>query len=328
MPGRLAASAATDPPGPYCRRHYYTYQLSNSKSNTLYIPLTSYCNTVTLPQTRGPKFVLPSEVVASLCRVRDAEQASAGAKKQWEFWCRWLDQQEGFQTIPAPAPASIVASLPNDDFDNGEHRPPSVTDLLAEVEEFLQQQPQRTTTSCIVIGGEGEPTLRWGALICLLEQLGPLLSTTNPTPNNNINDNPSSSSHRIRIHTNGLLLGGDQDASHRHVDQLLAAACTAPNSESNIPIELSIPLMTHDPDQYDQLMQPLLLENDNNASSLCRPHERVQTFLRAAAAAASSRRLTLDVTAVARPDVDRNRTEALAKSLGATTGVRWRPYFE
>ena len=313
MPGRLAASAATDPAGPFCRRHYYTYQLSNSKSNTLYIPLTSYCNTVTLPQTRGPKFVLPSEVVASLCRVRDAEQASAGAKKQWEFWCRWLDQQEGFQTLPAPAPASHVVSLPNDDIDNDEHRPPSVTDLLAEVETFLHQQQQ---TTMIVVGGEGEPTLRWRALICLLEQLGPLLSTKNPTPSDN------STSRTIRIHTNGLLLGGNQDASHHLVDQLLAAAACAPNSESNIPIEFSVPLMTHDPDQYDQLMQPLLLEIDDD-SSRGRPHERVQTFLRAAAAS----RLTVDVTAVARPDVDRNRTEAFVKSLGVTTGVRWRSYF-
>lgn len=44
----------------------YTYQLGRS----LYVPLTSKCNTIPLPVTRGPKFVLDERVVNALINVR------------------------------------------------------------------------------------------------------------------------------------------------------------------------------------------------------------------------------------------------------------------
>ena len=321
-PGRFLAITTTAPF--HCRRHYYTYQLgstttsstNNHTTSTLYIPLTSYCNTMTLPETRGPKFVLPPQAVASLCRVRDAE----AKQPQWEFWCRWLDQQEAYQKLPAPSPASRVVSL--DERDKDEDEPPSVTCLVAEVADFLQH----TTTASMVIGGEGEPTLRWRALIGLLEQLSPLLENVHPaaadTANNSATNTVTSAAttatpsctkktgSTIRIHTNGLLLGGEEE--HR-ILQLLTAGSA---------MELSIPLMTHDPDQYDQLMQPLVVQvNDSDANS--RPHERVvRALIRAIAAG-----VVVDVTAVDRPDVDRIRTEALAESLGVTTGVRWRRWY-
>ena len=97
--------------------------------------------------------------------------------------------------------------------------------------------------------------------------------------------------------------------------QLLTATAACSSA-----MELSIPLMTHDPDQYDQLMQPLVHVNDSANS---RPHERVvRALIRAIAAG-----VVVDVTAVDRPDVDRIRTEALAESLGVTTGVRWRRWY-
>ena len=55
---------------------YITYSLGND----LYVPLTSRCNTVTLPETRGPNFLLPASVAASLCRVRDLEHGT----QQWD----------------------------------------------------------------------------------------------------------------------------------------------------------------------------------------------------------------------------------------------------
>ena len=49
--------------------HHYTYALGRS----LYVPVTSRCNAVPLPATRGPGFALPRRVAAALLRVRDAE---------------------------------------------------------------------------------------------------------------------------------------------------------------------------------------------------------------------------------------------------------------
>ena len=93
---------------------HYTYLLSNSSSSTLYVPLTSFCNSATLPQTRGPNFVLPPEAVAALCRVRDAELRQA----KWDFWCRWLDQQETLQKLPPTPETSFVAAIPEPEGDD------------------------------------------------------------------------------------------------------------------------------------------------------------------------------------------------------------------
>ena len=84
QPPRLTTTATTIVPSPY-----FTYTLgiastvtvtssSNStvSDNTLYVPFTSFCNTRTLPQIRGPNFRLPPNVVAALCRVRDEEICS------------------------------------------------------------------------------------------------------------------------------------------------------------------------------------------------------------------------------------------------------------
>jgi len=120
----------------------------------------------------------------------------------------------------------------------------------------------------------------------------------------------------IRINTNGLL-------DSFSTDQLLATCKAVMRQTENVQIALGVPIMTHDPDQYEDLMQPVRINECNNEHNDT-PHQRVQTFVRACV----EHDLMVDVTAVERPGlVDKVKTEALAAALGVTQPVRWRKYF-
>lgn len=206
-------------------QHFFTYTLSNpSTSNpnptTLYVPLTSCCNSLTLPQTRGPNFLLSPEVVAALCRVRDAEM---GVTK-WKPWCMWLDMQESPQKLPIPDEKFQLVDV-IDDQDDINNRRPSVNELVSEIKGFYAQERLVDSTWNIVIGGEGEPTLRLSSLILLIKQLRQL--------------QPSCS---IRVTTNGLL---DRERTNR----LLTECC-------DTDVHFSVALMTHDANQYTEIMRP------------------------------------------------------------------------
>jgi uncharacterized Fe-S cluster-containing radical SAM superfamily enzyme len=181
--------------------------------------MTSRCNAKTLPETRGPNFVLPAPVVAALCRVRDIEHGT----KQWDHWCLYLDSHEGPQKLPAAM--ERIAKLTDD-----EERLPRIQDLLAEIQDQLQQH----TYQSIVLAGEGEPTLRLADLIELVDQLK---KKENMPP--------------IRLTTNGLV---QYDSS---VPEKLKAAGIS---------KLSVALMTHSPEQYETLMTPFM---DNAHEHVC-----------------------------------------------------------
>jgi hypothetical protein len=269
----------------------FTYTLGNYNKNSLYVPLTSYCNSATLPQTRGPNFLVSADVVASLCRLRDAEFAT----EKWKHWCTWLDYQETPQKLPAPAESSCVCVL-----DEVEGRRPTVDELVAEVETHLKKKQKKASTDVdwtIVVAGEGEPTLRLNALIELVERLYAVVPQF-------------TSGSSIRITTNGLL---DPGSTERLVN-----ACSVKNNKEVIPITFSVALMTHDADQYDQLMQPAL------SDTTVRGHDLVQNFIRSVVAAD----LEVETTAVDRPDIDKERTNQLSVSLGVAHPVRWRIYFQ
>ena len=129
----------------------YTYTLGRS----LYVPLTSRCNSLTLPQTRGPEFYLPPDVVAALLRVRDVEHST----QQWHHWCMYLDTQESKQKLPPPL--ERVTSLPETD---GGIRLPSMEALRKEIDSALTKSEP---PEALVMAGEGEPTLRWNDLLSL-----------------------------------------------------------------------------------------------------------------------------------------------------------------
>jgi hypothetical protein len=279
-------------------------------NHTIYIPLTSYCNSCTLPQTRGPNFVLPSDVVASLCRVRDAESSShSGQKPKWEPWCRWLDCQDGStpQKLPPADESSYVARIP-DSHDNGNQRP-TVSELVQEVDACIASKNENDVQDwTLVIGGEGEPTLRLNDLIELMERLRDLLDEHYSRRSSD------SSTSCIRVTTNGLLLDSD-DSRRRLFEAARAEAAT-----------LSVALMTNDANQYDELMRPLLVLSFLERSEWQgrRPHDLVTSFIQQAIKAG----IHVETTAVDRPGlVDRIATNELSRTLGVVPPVRWRPYF-
>ena len=152
---------------------HFTYTLSSSPS-TLYVPITSHCNSRSLPATRGPSFVLPAVAVASLCRVRDIEQRIA----QWEPWCQWLDTQPAEASIGLPPFKSVAA---NSDVTCNLQQEPSCETLMREINEYKPKT--------VVIAGEGEPFLRPRLVLDLVEAL----SSSSPDT-------------AIRINTNGLVV--------------------------------------------------------------------------------------------------------------------------
>lgn len=268
---------------------------------------------------------MPPDVVAALCRVRDAEaesvlSASAKTKvrRKWEPWCRWLDTQanEDKQKLPHYPYEPVCELLEEYDgiVDDDDCRRPSVKELLEEIE------PELCTPTQIIFAGEGEPLLRLKTLLRLSKRI---------KNHRNNNDNNVVS---IRVITNGL--AGPQ------VPELLYR-------EGGIDV-VTVALMTHDPVQYEEIM--MMGEPDNpTGTSGCRDSAAATTttsssfskvcdFIRSAS---STYGLSVEITAVDRPDVDKMQTEKLASELlglvvgddGNTTPptfdsvIRWRPYF-
>ena len=168
----------------------FTYTLGKN----LYVPLTSRSNARTLPETRGPNFLLDAEVVAALCRVRDEEQG----KKQWAPWCLYLDTQETKQKLPVPL--ETIAALPEC---SGE-RLPRIQDLYSQVIEALKRRPDFES---IVLSGEGEPTLRLQDMVKLVHDLHSSTEVAMPP---------------IRLTTNGLV-----DSPEDVVPQLVNCGITS-----------------------------------------------------------------------------------------------------
>jgi hypothetical protein len=289
----------------------FSYTLLTARSTALYVPLTSCCNSHTLPVTRGPNFLLPPEAVASLCRVRDAEMGTA----KWNFWCRWLDSQEGPQRLPPPDAGSYVPALRpegNESADGTSDRRPTVDELCSDIDLFLKRRKQQEEDDCvIVIAGEGEPTLRLTALLQLLDRIesGSRFGTDAA---DNAGPNPT-----VRIVTNGLLSADKRQqlfARHQDQDQQQGSAC----------VTYSVALMTADTEQYEVLMHPAASTEAGGAAGAEHGHALVQGFIRCAVESSNCK---VEVTAVSRPDVDRAATEALARELGVVAPVRWRRYF-
>ena len=319
-----------------CAFPFFTYTFEDHsgtaaryKPATLYVPLTFYCNTKTLPERKGPNHRLPPDVVATLCRVRDIERGT----NNWTFWCKFLDNCESYQQLPLPAKFARVAALSEnsleDPFKNAcsdveldattegmispsedsEHRP-SVEELMKEIEWYFEKSvsssDQELTT--VVVAGEGEPTLRFSALTLLIERLRLL--------------NQKGAQLQMRILTNGLL-------SVKKTDQLLDVCC----QDSCLPIEFCVELMTHCSEQYNELMEPVIPSPTTKAlhdEVQITPHVMVQQFIQAVAARQAENQglPSIEVSAIDRPDVNAKLTNQLAASLGVTKPVRWRRYFK
>ena len=260
--------------------------------------------------------MLPAEVVAALCRVRDAEHQT----EQWKHWCLYLDTQETPQKLP-PAQES-VASLPVPDSKNmivGNHQNqddhislwedglfPTVESLYQEA----QQQMDAGRFESIVFGGEGESTLRLAALASLAAKLA--------------KNNPQSSL-PLRLTTNGVMsqsvttktAGSDSQMDNKDDNNIPKLLRTSGITS------VSVALMTHDPLQYDSIMLPNLILSSNDGKDKNTAHKMVCQFIKNAVQAG----LQVETTGVARPDVNQQKTEDLAKLLGVEKPFRWRTYF-
>lgn len=283
-----------------------TYTLGRS----LYVPLTCRSNSVTLPATRGPGFSLPADAVSALLRLRVAEGYESAAEPFN------LPGDRAFLPPSLPSIFSLptpVDSVTNELGDRNDGLDPSIETLVASVEEQLlaggqpatdgSSKGNKKTYRSVVIAGEGEPTLRLSALLAVARAAA---SSMHALP--------------VRVVTNGL--GGAIPNQRRVLPKMREAGVTS----------VSISLMTSQPDQYGELMGPVLHPAFIEASLMAGTgdlevsmlaHGIVCDFVSEALGCG----MEVEVTGVDRPDVDKDKAEHFAANLGVRQPFRWRPYF-
>jgi|Transcript_18970 hypothetical protein len=293
----------------------YTYTLGRS----LYIPLTCRCNSIPLPVTRGPKFVLPREVADALMNVRNAEFPGHGfghaddgggegdddRERLPPFPKKWLVNDLYADINPPPRQSQKHDSITADIIDDSIQ--PSISTLINEVHSRLSSDP----FDQLVIAGEGEPTLRMDALLAVARTV-----QSRKVP--------------VRVITNGLCYGVNNLGYspynrerngvlpiHRHtvLRDMLEAGVT----------RVSVALNTANRHEYDLLMEPATNLQPGTA------HDIVCEFIMEAAKVG----MDVEITAIDRPDVDKRETDRLARMLLSVgdqkkkiSNVRWRRYFE
>ena len=251
----------------------YTYTLGRS----LYVPLTSRCNSVPLPVTRGPGFQLPRTVAETLVRVRNADVPGSVRSDLYDDWL----EDERVELPPYNIP--LVDGLYDhggDDLprhlerqrqiarkarDDGEQHllddllQPSISTL---VEELSSRLDNSTDFDQVVIAGEGEPTLRMDALLAVARSVEPYRTKNNDDAKRRQKQPHQNSSLPVRVITNGLCYGipnlgysphnrkrnGVIVPMHRHV--MLRDMMDAGISG------LSVALNTANRHEYDLLMEP------------------------------------------------------------------------
>ena len=278
-------------PAPVCS---LTYALGRS----LYVPLTCRSNTRTLPETRGPNFVLPTDVVSSLMEVRRLELLCGNNDDGTLIGSGRLSSAAAEKMHLPPLDLPYISHL-----DDSSAISPSVHTITDEMlrqdmeSRFQQAQRNNAQYDSLVIAGEGEPTLRLSTLLSVVRQ--PIRSSSSGYTI------PST----IRVVTNGL---GDAIP-----DNSAGGNCAQKMKVAGVS-DVSVALMTPSPDQYEELMMPCLPETVSMPA-----HEIVCDFI----ASALDVGLGVEVTGVDRVEVNKEDTEVLAKSLGVVDSVRWRPYF-
>ena len=298
----------------------FTYKLGRS----LYIPITSRCNSRTLPELRGEGFMLPAHVVAALCRIRDVEQNT----QAWSGWCNYLDTQDGGKFQLPPRPATDSQQETRQQSEDKQERS-LVKELFQEVQDYCSRIVVDPSTAkeiegddaallleSIVFSGEGEPTCRWDDLL----ELASMIRDDEIIQKSMEKSNDSKPSTTLRLTTNGLVSSPPSSTT---------AGTSAPQLlyDSGI-THVSVALMTHDPDQYNELLQPVSIimdDNDVDNSDGTKPHDMVCKFIEECVQVDG---LEIEVTGVDYDSkIDKARTEELAASLGVDNPMRWRPYF-
>ena len=166
----------------------FTYTLGRS----LYVPLTSKCNSISLPQTRGTGFLLPKNVAIPLIYVRDAEDPGCVQSDIYNNY-EESDEPESLPTYNFPLVNTIYHQFSNNDIskhlqeqreiitaaaqgtkENGYNSQvdddmlqPSIATLINEVSTRLESAGNMNKFDQVVLAGEGESTLRMDALLAV-----------------------------------------------------------------------------------------------------------------------------------------------------------------
>lgn len=289
----------------------FTYTLGKS----LYIPLTSKCNSLTLPQTRGVNFVLPNSVIASLLNVRQAEIQQSDDVSNFNVYSQI--QLEGKSRLPPKNTSSwkdgIDQYYTNDSVGgtSSNHETsipvldiPSTNALFQEVKHHLELRMDEIDS--IVFAGEGEPTLRLEALESLASQINYFMKECKTKEMDN-----TQRIKPMRIVTNGLVL-----CKHPEREQVLCRLFSFGIQT------LSIALMTSSPQQYDTLMQPFGF----NGFSFSHGDTHVHSLLCELVQDAVRLGFNVELTGVDHDYIDKGLANDLAVELGASS-FRFRPYF-
>jgi molybdenum cofactor biosynthesis enzyme MoaA len=193
-------------------------------------------------------------------------------------------------------------------------RRPTADELWEEILPRIQQDPSVQ----VVFAGEGEPLLRLPTLLDLVRRV------------RKETDGQST----IRVTTNGLLPEAPSSSLSvvERDEQAMGAVAMAEIAAARRLAEagvqcLSVALMTSDPDQYDEIMRPVVrIDNDGDPR---RAHERACDMIRAGIKTG----LQVEITAVEGPGVSKSALERFASSMfsgtahAAAVPVRWRTYF-
>mmetsp|Transcript_13571 Transcript_13571/g.17783 ORF Transcript_13571/g.17783 Transcript_13571/m.17783 type:complete len:312 (+) Transcript_13571:62-997(+) len=306
------------------------YHLTYLLGRTIYIPLThrtQYLNRVTsLPESRGPGFLLPKDVVSVLQHVRSLE----GCCSSLSIPLKSAMEDDGAKVLVRDylprrvlcrndCDVNVVELERKDDDDEKDLTIGTVTKAWSSLEIFenessfdaflcegiLEEVACRLSSSSsssssignidgIAFAGEGEPTLKPAELLYLSQKIR----------------NSFSSLQKIRLVTNGIV--------HESSAELFRAYGI--NS-------VSVALMTSDAICYEKIMGTSALGN-NLDTRLGREklscHNLVCRFI----ASAVKNGLDVEVTGVQRADVDTNATNTFVKrNFGDRLPIRWRPYF-
>jgi hypothetical protein len=300
----------------------HTYTLGRS----LYIPLTCRCNSIPLPLTRGPGFMLPKSIIDALISVRNDE---CGVE--------FAPSSEERRALPDYSKNWLVNSLYDDD-DTNRQSPenemyngkyvlddrinPSITSLANEAVALLSNNNSHEPPSIdqIVIAGEGEPTLRMDALLSISHQIQSHQKSNNAPPL------------PIRLITNGLVytipnFGYSPSNIKRYGMLLHRHAVLRDMLEAGIS-RVSVALNTANRLEYDVLMEPCSFTSKSLMPGMA--HDMVCEFILEACKVG----MEVEITGVDRMDVDKREVDRLARMLlsvaerNKRSNVRWRGYFE
>eukprot|EP00986_Skeletonema_menzelii_P007149 scaffold2779_cov149-Skeletonema_menzelii.AAC.1 len=255
----------------------FTYQLGRS----IYIPLTSRCNSVPLPVTRGPGFALNSDVVDVLRNVRMIENSpgwmngafsdeSSGRTDSSvhkvafpEYDLPLVTSLYNYQDEIKSAASTSVATSNNTSNDGNNIQSmkrihiqedsiqPSIEMLVDQVAAHLEHD---LDIHEVCIAGEGEPTLRMDALLAIARTVQSFNQQQQQ------NDQQSRKQIKFRLITNGLCysiphLGYSNNNSNKILLPKLRYTMLRDLIDAGVS-RLSVALNTANRHEYDVLMQP------------------------------------------------------------------------